>query len=190
LKEWAVACSALGEGQQILLIRKGGIREEHREFRVEHPQFLLFPTYEHQRADLLKPFAQPVLSAMLAEPRRTDLVEIHYWAQVADVFELSESHQLSAVSHLHLWADDYATERLRWRPRKPLHLLTLRVYRLVEPARLPVLPEYGGCKSWLTFDEPVDLSEAEPVLDDASFRVHLHAVCQALGRTPSEVSVL
>ena len=39
LKEWAVACEALGRGQQILLIRKGGISEEHREFRVEHPEF-------------------------------------------------------------------------------------------------------------------------------------------------------
>ena len=49
LKEWAVACEALGRGEQVLLLRKGGISEEGREFRIEHPEFLLFPTFEHQR---------------------------------------------------------------------------------------------------------------------------------------------
>jgi hypothetical protein len=182
LKEWAVACQALGRGQQILLVRKGGISEAHREFRVEHPEFLLLPTFEHQRTDLLKPAAQPALAALLAEPRPSDRVELRYWARVADRFEVSEADQLAAVSHLHLWTDDYATERLRWRPRKPLHLLALRVYRLAQPVSLPLLPEYGGCKSWIRLAEPVPLGGAQPVLGQADFDQMLATVRQALGR--------
>jgi hypothetical protein len=182
LKEWAVACQALGRGQQILLVRKGGISEAHREFRVERSEFLLLPTYEHQRTDLLKPFAQPALAALLAETRLTGRVELRYWTKVAEVFQVSEVEQLAAVSDLHLWTDDYATERLRWRPRKPLHLLALRVYQLPQAASQPLLPEYGGCTSWVTLAEPVALAGAEPVLGQAEFDQMLSAVREALGR--------
>jgi hypothetical protein len=186
LKEWAVACEALGRGQQILLLRKGGIREEHREFRVEHPEFLLFPTYEHQRADLVKPSARDSLAQVLAAREQAEQVELRYWATVADVFDVSEIERLAAVSDLHLWSDDYALERLRWKPRHPLQLMALRVYRLAEPAVLPVLPEYGGCKSWLTLAEPIVVEGAQPVLDGREFADHLDRVRRALGRTEVE----
>ena len=42
LKEWAVTVRALAQGQQILLLRKGGIHEEGKDFRVIHPEFLLY----------------------------------------------------------------------------------------------------------------------------------------------------
>jgi hypothetical protein len=80
LKEWAVACEALGRGEQILLLRKGGISEEHREFRVEQPAFLLFPTYEHQRAELIKPRARAELAATLAQRDQTERVALRSWA--------------------------------------------------------------------------------------------------------------
>ena len=62
LKEWAVTVDALAQGTQILLLRKGGIHEEGKDFRVIHPEFLLYPTYEHQREDLLKAERQPDLA--------------------------------------------------------------------------------------------------------------------------------
>ena len=74
LKEWAVTVKALAEGQQILLLRKGGIHEESKDFRVIHPEFLLYPTFEHQREDLLREEYQPDLRAVLAEPRREDQI--------------------------------------------------------------------------------------------------------------------
>jgi hypothetical protein len=180
LKEWAVACEALGRGQQILLLRKGGIREEHREFRVEHPEFLLFPTYEHQRADLLRPSAQADLARVLAERGPANQVVLGYWAAVAEIFEVAEDGQLAAISPLHVWSEDYALERLRWRPRTPLQLLALRVYRLAQACTLPVLAEYGGCKSWLTLAEPVIVEGAQPVLDQAAFDEQLARVRRAL----------
>ena len=51
LKEWATACLLLKEGRQIMIIRKGGIDKEDKNFTSElsvDSEFLLFPTYEHQ----------------------------------------------------------------------------------------------------------------------------------------------
>ncbi len=80
LKEWAVTVQALAQGRQVLLLRKGGIHEEGKDFRVVHPAFLLYPTYEHQREDLLKPAAQPSLKQLLAETPKSDTIIFSHWA--------------------------------------------------------------------------------------------------------------
>src|SRR5680860_751649 len=53
-KEWAVTVRALAEGEQLLTLRKGGIREEHKHFEIEHDRFFLYPTFDHQRNDLVR----------------------------------------------------------------------------------------------------------------------------------------
>ena len=42
-KEWAVTVRALAEGEQLLTLRKGGIREENKHFELEHEQLLPLP---------------------------------------------------------------------------------------------------------------------------------------------------
>src|SRR4051794_22413911 len=55
LKEWSVVCDALLSGEQILTLRKGGIEEEEGEFKAVHDVFYLYPTFEHQNPDALRP---------------------------------------------------------------------------------------------------------------------------------------
>ena len=74
LKEWAVTVRALAQGTQVLLLRKGGIHETDKNFRVIHPEFLLYPTYEHQREDLLKEGHQADLRQVLQEPRQDNQI--------------------------------------------------------------------------------------------------------------------
>ena len=50
-KEWAITVRALAEGEQLLTLRKGGIREENKHFEIEHDRFFLYPTFDHQRND-------------------------------------------------------------------------------------------------------------------------------------------
>lgn len=57
-KEWAVVVDALGRGDQIVILRKGGISEGAGGFQVEHPQFLLFPTLYHQQREHVAAAAQ------------------------------------------------------------------------------------------------------------------------------------
>ena len=42
-----VVVNALSTGRQIMVLRKGGIHRDDKNFRIIHPEFLLFPTYEH-----------------------------------------------------------------------------------------------------------------------------------------------
>ena len=170
LKEWAVTVGALAQGQQIFLLRKGGIREDGKRFSVTHDQFLLYPTYEHQSTDQLKESAREELRSILASPRPADEVTFAHWVEVQDVLDLKEEERVDALYPHHIWTQDYAQKRLRWQPRSPLSLMLLRVYRLLQPVALPYLPEYGGCKSWVQLAEPVPLGAVTPVLSDGAFQ--------------------
>ena len=67
IKEWAVTVRALAEGEQLLTLRKGGIREENKHFEIEHDRFFLYPTFDHQRNDLVRQSHVPELERALEE---------------------------------------------------------------------------------------------------------------------------
>ncbi|WP_438431849.1 DUF1802 family protein [Gorillibacterium sp. sgz500922] len=171
LKEWAVTIRALSEGRQILLLRKGGIAEETRDFQLETPSFYLYPTYEHQRGELLKDEFRPLLSEVLADWKpEEETVEIAYRAVAEADLEVTSEEELNKLRDLHIWTEAFAEEKLRWKKSKPLHVLLLRVYRLEQPLRLPVLPQYGGCKSWVRLEAEAGGGKDIPVLDEAGFK--------------------
>ena len=66
-KEWAVTVRALAEGEQLITLRKGGVREERKPFEFEHDRFFLYPTFEHQRNDVVRASHQPELRRALEE---------------------------------------------------------------------------------------------------------------------------
>lgn len=181
LKEWAVTVDALARGQQILLLRKGGIHETGKDFRVIHREFLLYPTYEHQRAELLKPAEQPALSQLLASRPPADTIAFSHWARAEEILEVEEQERVDDLSPHHIWTDEYAQSRLRWKPMLPLSILLLRVYRLAEPVAAPYLKEYGGCTSWVDIIPRIDLGQLEPALTDAEFAREVAAVKGSLG---------
>ena len=107
LKEWAVTVRALAQGQQTLLLRKGGIHEGSKDFRVVHPEFLLYPTFEHQREDLLQPDYQPGLRYLLDEPRNSDQIVFSHWAKVEELIEISEQDKVDSLSPHFIWTKEY-----------------------------------------------------------------------------------
>ena len=185
LKEWAVTIKALAQGRQVLVLRKGGIHREDRDFRMVYPEFLLYPTYEHQRRELLKPPYHGLLEETMAEDDVPDLVTIGYWARVTDLFQLNDEETLDRLSPYHIWADDYAHKRLHWRPRQPLTVALLRVFALQQPQALPVLEEYRGCKSWVDLGQEVPLGKTDPVLSDAEYEERAQEIRGILGATSS-----
>lgn len=179
LKEWAVAVRALDAGEQILLLRKGGIAEK--QFLVEHEEFFLYPTYEHQQAAQIRPPFHDALARTLAEPRDPAAVRIADWARVVAAYPITDEATADALAAHTLWTPEYIRERLHWRPKKPLYALALRVYRLAESRAIPYLPAYGGCKSWLDLDAGLAGAAGAPVLDDAAFARDLARVREAVG---------
>jgi hypothetical protein len=170
LKDWAVTVEALGTGKQILLMRKGGIREETRHFEVQAEQFFLYPAYEHQQKEWLKPSFQEEVTKTRIDWSPTDTTTtIKYFAKLYEDVEVIDEKALHRLYPQHIWAHHFASERFKWKKNQPLHLLLVRVYRLEHPLAIPIQPEYGGCKSWLQLPETCKHLSAEPVLTRAEF---------------------
>lgn len=179
LKEWAVAVDALTQGKTIVLLRKGGIREQGGSFAIEHSQVWLYPTYEHQKPHLLKPeYADqvtPVVSGW--HPQQ---VEIQSWATITHAFQVSEIEPIAALLPFHIWNLDFVSERLKWKPKTPLSVLLLRVYRLPQVHTIPYTPVYGGCKSWIDLEVKLSVSEALPVLSEAAYLQQVESIQKVL----------
>ena len=185
LKEWAVTIDALDRGTQVLLLRKGGIHEK--EFKLEHDEFLLYPSFEHQKADLLKPEYLRDLARVLApwggELPKGPLPSVTFtlFCRATDVIEVTEADAVDALSPLYIWTPEYAQSRHYWRPKKPLEIILVRAYRLAQPITVPVSEYFAGCKSWVDLPDAVDLGELTPCLDDATYAVEAAKVKAALG---------
>lgn len=167
LKEWAVAVRALATGSEILLPRKGGIAEK--QFIVEHEEFYLYPTYEHQQRGQLQERYHAALERELAAPRDPAVMRIALWARVIEAYPVTGEAVARALAPHTFWTPEYILERLHWRPAKPLYALLVRVYRLAPPRDLPVLDSYGGCRSWLRLSSALGGTPLEAVLTEAEF---------------------
>jgi hypothetical protein len=145
-------------------------------------RFWLYPTAEHQRAELLKPAYRHWIDLAHAAPVG-ETIEVAGYADVTDVATITEPEQLDALASKLIWTDDYAQSRLKWKKRDPLWVLVCRVHRLLEPVAVPWREEYGGCTSWVTLaDLPADPTTrpSEPVLSDVAFEARRKGVREAL----------
>ena len=177
LKEWATVCRALETGRQVLLLRKGGIYESAGEFTLEHRQFLLFPTYLHQNATMLKPDAREGLETRDAEPAQ---VRINAAGVVTDIVRLSSRTQIDALDDEHVWTPPLIDMRFNYRPDNPLYLMLVRAYRLRQPVTLDNTPAYAGCKSWVPLGRDVPTAAALAVLDDVRWEVRRRGILDRL----------
>jgi hypothetical protein len=167
LKEWGVTVDALLRGDQVLIVRKGGIGEKS--FTLPHPRFFLFPTYAHQRPELVDIAFRDRFAASLDRRDEPDRLPLPAYAEVAASFPITDQAQLDAIDHLHILTSDYAAERLRWRRKHPLWAAALRVYRVTDPPVLEVTSDHLGCVSWVTLPEEIVRTAMEPALDDEAF---------------------
>ncbi|WP_339837397.1 DUF1802 family protein [Paenibacillus sp. FSL R7-0272] len=181
LKEWASAIQALENGRQIMVMRKGGIVEETKHFELKSPAFYLYPTYEHQRKELIKSSDQSYVEESLAEwVPEASTVRITSYAEVTQDLEIRDQEMLDRLLEYHMWTADFAESRLKWKKKDPLHVLILRVYRLQEPMEIPVLPEYNGCRSWISIPNGLVPREMTPVLNVADFADQVQKINETL----------
>ena len=180
-KEWAVIVDALGQGEQIIILRKGGISEGPGGFKLEHPRFLLFPTLFHQQRESVLPAAQARFDQIASQFPPPDKLRFEYFAEVAAESKLNSLADANALRGQHIWRDEVITERFDWGRDKAIFALAVRVFRLPLPVELPVRSEYGGCKSWIELDHDLATTGASPVLSDAAFTGKLNQFRGALG---------
>jgi len=179
-KEWAIVADALAHGEQILILRKGGIAEGPGGFRVETPRFLIFPTLFHQQRDRVIPSAQRRYDEIAPALPPADRLRLTHFAEVADARSLGSLADAERLRGQHIWRDDVIAERFDWGREQGIHALAVRVHRLAQPHDLPMLDSYGGCKSWIETAVDIPAGGATPVLDDDAFAVKLARFRDAL----------
>lgn len=184
-KEWAVVVDALARGEQILILRKGGIHEGRGGFQVGHDRFLLFPTRYHQQGESVVPAAQARAAEVLAGLPPEDAVRLEYFAEVVEWRELTSLEAARALEGQHVWRDEIIEQRYEWGRSKGVYALAVRVRRLAEPVELPMLESYGGCKSWVEVEREIAADNAKPVLSDEDFEARLKAFSEAMDSAPS-----
>lgn len=177
LKEWASVCAALGSGRQMILLRKGGIYEAAGEFELEHPAFILFPTYLHQNLKMLKPEAHTGFEARSAEPAQ---VKLSAAGVVTDIIQLRARSQMDAIEGEHIWTPPLIDMRFNYRPENPLYLLLVRAYPLSVEVTVENTPAYAGCKSWVPLDRAIEAGTSMPVLDENAYSARRENILSAI----------
>lgn len=158
-KEWQVVVDALARGEQTLILRKGGIAER---FALEETEFWMFPTYTHQKPSDVRPeFRERI--------RRTGPLSIQHYAQVVFSKRIESAEVLLQLAPFHIWTEPVVLERFhRWKDDGVTGFV-VRVFSLPAPVVLENLPEYAGCKSWVTLRTRLATSGLNPVLPDDRF---------------------
>lgn len=188
LKEWAIVCDLLAAGRCCLLLRKGGIHEAGGpgRFALDHDRFLMFPAWEHERLDWIKPAwlpPPPELAAAVDEPEKSEPSRITFkcWAQAARIWQVPSRSAFDQLDDLHPWARPQIDMRFNYKPDRPLYLLALRCHRLAEPAVVANDDSFAGCVSWVPLDRvgAVEVSASTPAMSDADFDAVIDRVTRA-----------
>src|SRR5881275_390334 len=110
LKEWSAVIDALSRGEQVILIRKGGIADP--KFGIEADRFYMYPTYYHQ----------PVRGE---EPRT---VTITHWCDVVRTWRLRDLDLLNKLEPFVAMSREAIETRYRFRPDQALHIIGVRTW--------------------------------------------------------------
>jgi hypothetical protein len=153
LKEWSTVIDALARGEQVVLIRKGGIADA--KFGVEADRFYLYPTYFHQDK---------------TEPAD---VTITHWCEVVRTWRTRDLESLAPLVAL---PRETLEARYRFRPDQALHVIGVRTFALPKPRTIAVKPEYVGCRSWVSLDDEIDVDGSTAALSEEELQAKLDAI--------------
>ena len=175
-KEWAAIVEALGAGEQILLLRKGGIAEGRGGFQVKNQRFWLYPTFFHAQLEESKPEAAKYFSLAdrldtYAGGSRdaTTPVTLRYFAEIVESVFLDDWARIQALDAQHLWKESLVRERFDWSKPPGLHVIIVRVYATAQPHVIKPTPVMLGCKSWIEVPFDFETAASSPVLIEEIF---------------------
>jgi hypothetical protein len=185
LKEWSIICKALEDGNQTILLRKGGILEYKKGFEIRQKSFLLFPTLEHQAEEYLQSKYLQIYDLLLGGNKSEDIQNktntLWVLARIEAIQEFHDHEMLPELEKYHIWNEKYVNMRMNYNPKKPMNALLLRIYKLPQPISIDINPEWAGCKSWIDIDiaekygnqfgsVPKMFDQSEPVIKDKEFQ--------------------
>ena len=162
-KEWAIVCQALGEGQQTVILRKGGIAEGRDGFAFRYPEFFLFPTFFHEQIEKTR------LPDAIVPQANESQVEIRFFARMEHGCRIESWETAEALENFHVLKKSVVRERFDDARAPGIHVAFVRVFRLGQSWILPNERSYAGCRSWVQLPDPPATMQLEPVLNDSEF---------------------
>ena len=159
----------MSRGEQLVLIRKGGLIEPGSGFELVSPSFVFYPTFEHQAVNYLRRPFQGYFDQANAARVPEGQVRFQLFGQAVHAVPSHDPQVIKRLEPFHIYNDDFLTQRLKWQPEQPLMIVIVRAFRMSPPQTIAVAPQYAGCKSWVELKAPVVCEGLQPVLDDAAF---------------------
>jgi hypothetical protein len=159
LKEWASVIAALGRGEQVILIRKGGIADPG--FGLEATRFYLFPTNFHEGG-------APSTSAAR--------IPITHWCEAIRTWRVHDLETLYRLEPLVVLDRPTLETRFRFRPDQAVNIIGVRTFALARPVEIELSEAYAGCRSWVSLDQEIDIDESRPVLRDEVLEGRMESV--------------
>jgi len=179
-KEWTVVVDALERGEQILILRKGGIREGKAGFRVVSDSFWLFPTQFHQQREAVTNEAQLRYDEIRRGAPDENVIQVGSLAKVVEHVEVDDWERVSRLDRLHIWRAEVIKDRFEWGEKQAIFALVVRLYQLPAAIEIPMLPNYGGCRSWVELEPKMPMEGMKPVVDDKRFSEQLQLFHEAI----------
>jgi len=164
-KEWAIVCEAMDEGEQCVILRKGGIAEGRAGFAFRHAEFFLFPTFFHEQVEKVR------ISDAKIPAQREGAIEIRFFAKMIAATHVTSWETAAALEPLHILQPSVVRERFHYDKAPGLHVALVRVFRLAPAWIFPDAPRYGGCRSWVPLPACPNETHFEPVLTDEQHEV-------------------
>lgn len=180
LKEWATVLEAMARGEQLVLIRKGGLIEPASGFQLSSPSFVFYPTFEHQAVSYLRLPYQRYFEEALRRRAPEGQVRIELFGQAVSSVRCSDPGIVERLSEFHVYNEAFVRQRLKWQPDQPLVIVVVRAFRLAASHPVTVVSRYAGCTSWVELEAPIPVDGAQPVLDDTAFRQRAAALDELL----------
>ncbi len=157
LKEWSSVIAKLAAGDQVILIRKGGIADP--KFGLEASRFYLYPTFFHQ-----------------GESEHRPSVTITHWCEAVRTWSVRDLDLLYKLQPLVAMPRETLDARYRFRPDQALHVIGVRTWSLPQAAEVMFRDDYAGCRSWVSVDEEIEVDGSTPVLSEAQLDERLLAI--------------
>lgn len=147
LKEWNCNIEALKRGLIDMIVRKGGILDPGNAFPLDYMEFLLFPTFLHQKQEALRPELRDQFASLCGSPEPDGSVVITAFARVVRVHAVTDLSQSDQFSARHLYSRETIESRFHY--KKPgLHFIETAVEQIT-PVRIDNAALFDGCISWI-----------------------------------------
>jgi hypothetical protein len=143
LKEWQVVADAILEEKHLVLLRKGGILDSQYDFPPNKREFVIFPTYEHQKIEYIKPQYQYLYK------QSDERYQITLFCKLIECFPIQEKKYLEYLVDYTIYTYEFLEMKFNYRPLEPLNVLFIEPYKLVSPKEVEYNEHLRGCKSWV-----------------------------------------